>query len=88
MNSTFLKSMLEKAALEGDYALIDYVDAKMNISNDRLIEPYEVKQDKSGRWIVNSMCHTKNGFRPFLLEGIQKCKIIPLPKALEMMGIK
>lgn len=88
MNITFLKSQLEKAALEGDYALIDYVDAKLNITNDRLIEPFEVKPDKSGRYVCHSMCHTKGGFRPFLLEGIQKCKIIPLPEALKMLENK
>ena len=78
MNPTFLKSYIEKAILEGSYLKIDYVDSKMKITKDRIIEPMSFK-DTNGvvdRVIAQDMY--KNDLRTFQFEGIQKCKVVDL----------
>lgn len=88
MNAVFLKSMLEKAILGDDYCMIDYVDAKGAITSDRLVRPIQVKNDAQGRLVLHADCELRKGFRPFLFEGIMKCKVIPLPEAMEILGVK
>lgn len=78
MNPTFLKSYIEKAILDGSYLKIDYVDSKMKITKDRIIEPMSFK-DTNGvvdRVIAQDMY--KNDLRTFQFEGIQKCKVVDL----------
>lgn len=78
MNPIYLKSFIEKAILEGSYLKIDYVDSKMKITKDRVIEPMELKK-KDGeynRLVAQDM--GKSDLRSFLFEGIQKISVVNL----------
>lgn len=74
MNTTYLHQVIEKVIKEHQWLKIDYVDSKMQITSDRVIEPIELAKDNKGRDVVYAHCFLKNGFRAFQFEGIQKIK--------------
>ena len=80
MNPTFLKSYIEKAIIDGSYIKIDYVDSKMKVTKDRIIQPMQLKKNKDtgnfDRLVAQDM--GKADLRSFVFEGIQKCKVVDL----------
>ena len=78
MNPIYLKSFIEKGIKDGSYLKIDYVDSKLKITKDRIIEPMELKK-KDGeynRLVAQDM--GKDDLRSFLFEGIQKISVVDL----------
>lgn len=71
MNPIYLKQIIEKAIKDQAYLKIDYVDSKMKITKDRIIEPREIKKDT-----VWAECYLRSDVRQFKFEGIQKIKVL------------
>ena len=71
MNFIWLKQQIEKAILDGNFLKIDYVSKKMEITNDRIIRPIELKQDT-----LYGHDFAKNGLRQFQFDGIQKLEVV------------
>ncbi len=72
-NSNFViyKQKIEKAILDGKWLRFDYVDVKMEITDRRVVEPYEVNNG-----VLVGRDVRKDGIRQFQLDGIQALEII------------
>jgi len=54
---------------------MDFVDKKMKITRNRIVEPFKLKV-KNGEDYVETQCYLRNDYREFPLVGIQKIKMI------------
>lgn len=84
MNPIFVKQTIEKAIKDQRWLKIDYVDTKLKITKDRVIEPMMIKKNKDGELDrIVAHCFLKNDLRTFQFEGIQKIEVISPDKAYE-----
>ena len=75
MNQIYLRQSIEKASLDKRWLKIDFVDKKLKITRDRVIEPMRLKV-KNGEDYVEANCYLRNDYREFPLIGIQKIAVI------------
>ena len=75
MNLIYLKQTIEKAILDKRWIRMDFVSAKMKITNNRVIEPMRLKV-KNGEDYVEAHCFLRDEYREFPLIGIQKLEVI------------
>lgn len=77
MNQVFAKQLIERAIKDAKWIKIDYVSKKLEITTDRLLEPYQLDKDKDGNvTAMMALDLVKDGVRRFDLEGIQKLEVI------------
>lgn len=75
MDATYLKQIIEKAILDKRWIRMDFVSSRMEITKDRVIEPFKLKV-KHGEDYVEAQCYLRNDYREFPLAGIQKIEVI------------
>ena len=82
MNTIYLRQQLEFAIKQKRWIRMDFVDSRMKITRDRIIEPMRLKV-KNGEDYIEAQCYLRNDYREFPLAGIQAIQVISPAEAMK-----